>query len=149
VAYRFSNGDQNPISGVVIDKTGALYGITYVGTYKFFGGAVTFISSFSDIPPGAYSPSGGVILDRAGNVYGTTAAGGQFGDGTVYKLTAPTYSQTILHSFAGGADGWNPQGPLTLGPHGVLFGTTQIGGNQGCQLGFGGTGCGTVFEVVP
>lgn len=149
VGYRFSNDDENPNSGVVIDKTGALYGTTYTETYRFFGGALKRISSFSDVPPGGYSPTAGVILDGAGNVYGTTGAGGQYGDGTVYKLTAPTYSQTTLHSFAGGTDGWNPEGPLTLGPHGELFGTTQIGGNQGCELGFGGIGCGTVFRIVP
>jgi uncharacterized repeat protein (TIGR03803 family) len=138
-----------------MDKTGALYGITYVETYKFFGGALTVIGNFSDIPPNGYAPTGGVILDAAGNVYGTTGAGGQFGDGTVYRLTPPAsgnapWPQTILHSFAGGTDGWNPEGPLTLGPHGELFGTTQIGGNQGCtQFESGGTGCGIAFEIVP
>jgi len=150
VAYRFTNGDQNPGSGVVIDKAGALYGITYVEAYRFSGGALTVIDGFSDLPPNGYAPTGGVILDGAGNIYGTTAAGGQYGKGTVYKLTPPTYSQTILHSFAAGMDGWNPQGPLTLGPQGALFGTTQIGGNDGClQYESGGSGCGTIFKVVP
>lgn len=150
VAYRFSNRDQNPTSGVVIDPAGAIYGITYVEAYKFAGGALTVIDSFSDVPPNGYAPTGGVILDSAGNVYGTTGAGGQYGKGTVYKLTAPTYAQTILHSFAAGTDGWNPEGPLTLGPHGALFGTTQIGGNDGClQYESGGSGCGTVFQVTP
>jgi len=149
VNYRFSNRDENPSSGVVIDKAGAVYGITYVEAYKFSDGALTVIDGFSDIPPNGYAPTGGVILDGAGNLYGTTGAGGEFGDGTVYKLTAPTYSQRILHSFAAGTDGWNPEGPLTLGPDGVLYGTTQIGGNQGClQYESGGIGCGTVFEVV-
>lgn len=154
VAYRFNNGDENPNSGVVIDKTGAVYGSTLVETYRFYEGAVTIIGTFSDIPPNGYAPTGGVVVDGSGNVYGTTAAGGQFGDGTVYKLTPPTsgsgpWPQTVLHSFAGGTDGWNPEGPMTLGRDGVLFGTTQIGGNSGCQLGFGGIGCGTVFRVVP
>jgi uncharacterized repeat protein (TIGR03803 family) len=149
VAYRFSNADQNPTSGVVLDQTGALYGITYVEAYKFLDGAFTVIGTFSDIPPNGYAPTGGVILDAAGNVYGTTGAGGQYGKGTVYKLTAPTYSQTTLHSFAGGADGWNPEGPLTPGPREIL-GTTQIGGNDGCtQFESGGIGCGIVFRIVP
>ena len=150
VGYRFTNADENPNSSVVIDKTGALYGTTYIETYRFFGGDLKVISSFSDVPPGGYSPTAGVILDSAGNVYGTTGAGGQYGYGTVYKLTAPTYLQTTLHSFAAGTDGWNPEGPLTLGPGGVLYGTTQIGGNQGCNVfgAEGGTGCGTVFEIV-
>jgi hypothetical protein len=30
----------------------------------------------------------------------------------------------------------------------MIFGTTQFGGNQRCQSA-GGTGCGTVFELVP
>jgi uncharacterized repeat protein (TIGR03803 family) len=150
VVYRFSNDDQNPTSGVVMDQTGALYGITYVEAYKFSHGAFTVIGSFSDIPPNGYAPTGGVIPDSAGNVYGTTGAGGQFGKGTVYKLTPPGYTQTTVHSFAGGTDGWNPEGPLTFGPHGELFGTTQIGGNGGCtQFESGGIGCGIVFQIVP
>ncbi len=148
VVHRFGNRDQNPSSGVVIDKAGALYGITYTETYKFLYGAFLVIGKFSDIPPNGYAPTGGVILDRQGNVYGTTGAGGQFGKGTVYKLTPPAYSQTILHSFAAGDDGWNPEAPMTLGPD-ALYGTTQIGGNQGCNLGFGGTGCGIVFRITP
>jgi uncharacterized repeat protein (TIGR03803 family) len=149
VLHRFSNGDQNPTSGVVIDKSGALYGITYVETYKFSGGALTVIATFSDCPGCGYAPTGGVVLDNAGNVYGVTAAGGQFGYGTVYKLALPNYSQVLLHSFAAGTDGWNPEGPLIIGPNGTLYGTTQDGGNQGCQLGFGSVGCGIIFEVTP
>ena len=68
MVYRFSNDDQNPTSGVVLDQTGALYGITYVETYKFFDGAFTVIGSFSDVPPNGYSPTGGVIPDSTGNV---------------------------------------------------------------------------------
>jgi hypothetical protein len=149
VVHRFSNVDQNPISGVVIDKSGALYGVTYVEAYKFLDGALTVIGTFSDCPGCGYAPTGGVVLDSAGNVYGVTAAGGQFGYGTVYKLALPDYSQSVLHSFAAGTDGWNPEGPLIIGPNGALYGTTQDGGNQGCQLGFGSVGCGIVFEVVP
>jgi uncharacterized repeat protein (TIGR03803 family) len=153
VSHRFSPDDSNPTSGLAIDSSGALYGITYTETYRFAGGALTVIDPFTDTGSNARAPTGGVVVDAAGNVYGVTGAGGQFDDGTVYKLTPPAspngaWTQTILHSFAGGADGWNPEGPLTLGPGGVLYGTTQIGGNQGCQLGFGGEGCGTVFRIV-
>ena len=41
------------------------------------------------------------LVDRAGNVYGTTAAGGQYGDGTVYELTAPNYTYATLSGFRG------------------------------------------------
>ena len=65
VAYRFRNIDQNPTSGLAVDSSGAVYGVTYVETYKFANGAFSVISSFSDIPPNGYSPTGGVVLDRA------------------------------------------------------------------------------------
>lgn len=149
VLHRFSNADQSPISGVVIDSSDALYGVTYVETYKFFKGSLAVIGTFFDCTGCGYAPSGGVVLDHAGNVYGVTAAGGEFGYGTVYELALPDYSQRVLHSFAAGTDGWNPEGPLTIGPLGALYGTTQDGGNQGCQLGFGSAGCGIVFEVIP
>lgn len=70
------------------------------------------------------------------------------GHQTIYKLALPNDSQVVLHSFAAGTDGWNPEGPLIIGPNGALYGTTQDGGNQGCQLGFGSVGCGIVFEGV-
>jgi uncharacterized repeat protein (TIGR03803 family) len=147
IAYRFRNLDQNPTSGLVIDKNDALYGVTYVETYKFQGG-FTVIGNFSDIPPNAWAPAGGVAVDSEGNVYGVSAAGGQSGKGTVYKLTPPAYSQTVVYSFAGGTDGWNPEAPPILGPRGVIYGTTQIGGNQLCKQEFG-AGCGIVFQVIP
>jgi uncharacterized repeat protein (TIGR03803 family) len=150
VAYRFSNLDQNPTSDVTIDSAGAVYGVTYVETYKFSSGGFTVIDNFPDHnAPSAYAPTGGVVIDSAGNVYGTTGAGGQYNDGTVYKLTPPSYAETILHSFAGGTDGWNPEGPLTFGTGGVLFGTTQIGGNTACDYDDAKDGCGTVFQVTP
>jgi hypothetical protein len=146
--FRFSPADGSPTSGVVIGKDGALYGITYIEGYELVGSVLTRISG--TLP----EPSGGLILDASGNAYGTTGGGGEFDDGTVYRLTPPeggstSWTQTILHNFAGGTDGWNPIAPLTLSPSGALYGTAMIGGNQGCQLGLRSVGCGVVFEVTP
>jgi len=149
VAYRFHRKDLNAVSGVAIDSQGAVYGVTDIETYKFLNGNFSVIANFSNYPPSGYAPSGGVVVDCAGNVYGTTAAGGQNGYGTVYQLTPPNYTYATLHDFAGGTDGWNPEGPMILGSGGAPYGTTQIGGNNGCQLGFGGTGCGIIFRLVP
>jgi uncharacterized repeat protein (TIGR03803 family) len=52
---------------------------------------------------------------------------------------------TVLHSFAGGSDGANPQGSLTKDTAGNLYGTTSQGGGTGCS----GYGCGTVFKLAP
>lgn len=60
---------------------------------------------------------------------------------------ARTYTESILHSFAGSPDAASPEAGLILDEAGNLYGTTTAGGNhQSCPGGFG-TGCGTVFEL--
>jgi uncharacterized repeat protein (TIGR03803 family) len=55
-------------------------------------------------------PLASLIRDAAGNLYGTTSGGG-FGYGVVFKRT-PTGTETVLHSFTGGADGAGPRAGL-------------------------------------
>jgi uncharacterized repeat protein (TIGR03803 family) len=48
--------------------------------------------------------------DSAGNIYGTTVLGGDFGGGTVFRLS-PTpngWVHTVLYNFTGGSDGGEP-----------------------------------------
>ncbi|MBV9990704.1 MAG: hypothetical protein JOZ72_05360 [Alphaproteobacteria bacterium] len=87
---------------------------------------------------GAY-PSGDLQQDKDGNLYGTTHAGGVSGGGTIFKLdTAGTLS--VLYSFAGGADGRDPEaGVFVDQATGDLYGTTTAGG---------GSGNGGVFRVT-
>jgi uncharacterized repeat protein (TIGR03803 family) len=83
-----------------------------------------------------------LIFDHTGSLYGYTPAGGTDNYGTVFKLTPATgggWTETVLHSFAGGTDGANPSG-LTLSSSGELYGTTLNGGT------YNG---GTVFKIVP
>src|SRR5580765_8146514 len=63
--------------------------------------------------------------DSAGNIYGTTVLGGDFGSGTVFKLS-PTPSgwvHTVLYSFTSGVDGGEPYKGVTLDREGNLYGT--------------------------
>jgi uncharacterized repeat protein (TIGR03803 family) len=104
------------------------------------------------------SPYAGVVVDANGVLYGTTELGGaqpcdHNGCGVVFSLTPPsapggTWTETILHTFTGeNGDGVTPYAGVTLGPNGVLYGTTAGGGairNDSC-----GAGCGVVFELVP
>ena len=86
-------------------------------------------------------PEAGLVRDAAGNLYGTTLnGGGQFGYGTVFKVT-PDGTESVLHSFAGApSDGRYPQwGSLTLDAAGNLYGTTYNGGEFDS---------GTVFKVT-
>ncbi len=82
-------------------------------------------------------PGAGLVADKAGNLYGTAMSGGVSGQGVVFELSPPVagatgWTQTVLYSFTGGADGGVPQARLTLGRKGVLYGTaTQGGGGQG------------------
>ncbi len=76
--------------------------------------------SFSD---GEY-PAGGVIQASDGNFYGTTSSGGDFGFGTIFRMT-PTGATTVVHAFSGGADGSRPASRLVQGTDGDLYGMSS------------------------
>jgi uncharacterized repeat protein (TIGR03803 family) len=83
--------------------------------------------------------------DSHGNIYGTTVLGGEFGGGTVFKLS-PTpggWEHTILYSFTGGADGGEPYKGVTLDGEGNLYGTAVTGGSGSCE-----GGCGVVYKLT-
>lgn len=102
--------------------------------------ALTTLYSFTGGANGA-NPSAGVIFGGNGSLFGTTPVGGSAGYGTIYEVTPGTpWTQTVLYSFQGGADGANPDAALTKGTGGVFYGTTSAGG---------ATGNGTVFELTP
>jgi uncharacterized repeat protein (TIGR03803 family) len=72
-----------------------------------------------------------------GNFYGVTAEGGDFGFGSVFRIT-PEGEELVLYSFAGGPeDGGAPQS-LMEATDGNFYGTTSSGG---C--------CGAVFKLTP
>jgi uncharacterized repeat protein (TIGR03803 family) len=122
------------------------------------GGAWTYaiLYSFQGGKDG-YLPIGDLAFDSAGNLYGSTEFGGGKGTtcdpdyqycGTVFKLSPPKtkggkWTEKVLHSFAAGTDGANPNGGLVLDSAGDIFGTTAFGGSTRCQ----GPGCGTAFEL--
>jgi len=100
------------------------------------------IHSFTGAPDGA-NPSAGLTLDRAGNLYGTTTWGGDTGGGTVFRLSRHSSGWTLtpLYNFHG-PDGLEPQGRVTFGPDGTLYGTTALGQGDSCS-------CGNVFNLKP
>lgn len=89
----------------------------------------------------------GVVIDGAGNLYGTAYQGGASQWGLAYEVSrsGSTWTETTLHTFAGGADGAGPSTNLVLNGS-DLYGTTEYGGGAGnCN----GGGCGTVFQLAP
>jgi len=106
----------------------------------------TVLHSFDFGTGDGANPQSDLIADSAGNLYGTTLYGGAGGSGfgTVFMLT-PTedpniWTETVLYAFQGGPDGANPNGGLAINRKGVLFGTTQAGGQANS---------GAVFQLSP
>jgi hypothetical protein len=167
--YSFTNtGDGSRPNPPIIGPGGILYGATGANTvyaltppsspdgpwseqtiYTFLGG-----SSDGSGPTGplirSTSPDGQLVL------YGTTAFGGSASFGTVYSLTAlpspsGAWTEEVLHFFAGkvhgSTDGAIPEA-LAMGPGGVLYGVTSVGGAGTCRAN-GVGGCGTIFSLTP
>ncbi len=146
------DGGRNPFAPPIADKNGALYGTTQHGGGKGEGAVFKLVPSgttynettlwnFSGTPDGA-EPVAGLIADKAGALYGTTRiGGGEQNFGTVFKLTpsGKTYTESVIHTFAGGSDGFWPTAGLTADKKGALYGTTSMAG---------GSGYGTAFRLV-
>jgi uncharacterized repeat protein (TIGR03803 family) len=97
--YSFQNGNDgnSPISNLVSDAAGNLYGTTSeggLGSGTIFklspvgGGHWTesVVHSFEGPPDGGFSYNG-MVVDPFGNFYGATVHGGTADDGCVYKFT--------------------------------------------------------------
>jgi uncharacterized repeat protein (TIGR03803 family) len=151
-SFRGGGGGYHPSSGLIRHGNGSIYGTTGLGTEHTQGtvyrvskaGKMKVLYRFSGHQDGG-DPEASVVQDKAGNFYGTTTEGGEFRNGTVFKLD-PTGKLTVLYSFTGGSDGLMPT-DLLLGRDGNLYGTTYAGGSSNCTFGIGG--CGVVFKVTP
>jgi uncharacterized repeat protein (TIGR03803 family) len=175
-AYGADDG-ANPHAGLIMDQSGALYGVTgfggstsgtYIGHGTVFkltplnaartAWTETVLYRFAGGTDGK-NPWDALTHDAAGNLYGTTLYGGDGpcydGCGTVFKLSpgatpeAP-WTKTTLLRFNGQNGGGAPQGKLLLGSSGALYGTTYKGGPGQCTDGLGYViGCGVVFRLTP
>jgi hypothetical protein len=114
------NGDgASPQGGLVIDKSGNLYGTT------------------------AYGGTGTCVLLRilvgCGTVFELSPP----------ETKGGPWVETVLYSFNAGKDGYVPHGDLTFDNVGNLYGATLFGGTQGSNCDPFYQGCGTVFKLSP
>ncbi len=170
VLHDFTGGNngENPSGNLVFDRSGNLYGATFLGgstsycpgngcglIYKLSRAAggnwnSTPIHVFGGKPDGA-NPLAGLVYDGVGSFYGTTASGGNpgvcqsgvSGCGTVFQLSMQPggeWKTTILHTFTGESDGAHPEAGLIRDAAGNLYGTTSAGG---------ASQSGVVFKLSP
>jgi uncharacterized repeat protein (TIGR03803 family) len=127
----------HPTSGLVIDRTGNVYGTTPNGGSGNFGlvfelspGASGWTETVLHHFGGVFRPQGGLVFDPQGNLYGTANGGGPSGCGGVFELTPSSgnWNMKVLHAFRCGSDGANPEGTLAFDNMGRIFGTTNQGG---------------------
>jgi len=138
VIHAFGGPDgSHPMSGMIFDGAGNLYGTTEVGG-RYSQGSVfelspsgsnwvaTTLYSFEAGSDGA-GPAGGLVFDQAGNLYGTDVVGGSGGGGTVFELSPSggSWTYALLYSFPGGSA---PFDSLVMDGAGNLYGTAQAGG---------------------
>lgn len=148
-----ADGGGGSAGKLLIDPTGKIYGACTVGGVNGLGtiyevsrvnGRITFTTlyAFQDSPDGGL-PYGGLVFDKSGNLYGTTYYAGANDLGTVYTLIRNngTWTEKVLYSFQGGADGSSPISTLVADRHGNFYGTTSADG--------GSCGCGTIFRMTP
>lgn len=134
-----------PVANGLERNAGKLYGTTPNGGEADAGvvfqltakGKEQVLYAFTGGSDGA-NPNGGVVHDPAtGDIYGTAAAGGDTGNGVIFRLSSKG-KFTVLHSFTG-ADGQAPIGSLVRDPLGNLYGVASAGGKNSS---------GTVFELT-
>jgi uncharacterized repeat protein (TIGR03803 family) len=135
---------------LVSDKSGNLYGSSLFGGTGNAGTVFKLTRSSSGYTESVFynftggsdggNPHAALILDSAGNLYGTTSSGGSSGFGTVFELknSNGSWTESVLHTFAGGSDGASPYASVIFDTAGNLYGTTSAGGSNNS---------GTIFEL--
>jgi uncharacterized repeat protein (TIGR03803 family) len=144
VLYNFTGGADGAYPNAVIqDLLGNLYGTTSGGGGAAGAGVVfkldrrgreTTLYSFTGGSDGGY-PYAVVVEDWAGNLYGTASSGGATNQGVVFKVDQRG-NETVLHSFAGGADGAYPYGSLIIDFAGNLYGDASYAGTANAGVVF-------------
>jgi hypothetical protein len=127
-----TNAFQNPAGAVILLKAASNYAVRR--TLYTFG-------AFGAYPRGGVTLQGSIIL-------GTTYQGGSGAGGTAFSLgELSAITPTVLHAFSIQApdDAYNPESGLTAGPDGLLYGTTNLAGQQGSP----NQVLGAVFQVGP
>jgi uncharacterized repeat protein (TIGR03803 family) len=144
ILYTFKGGSDGsePFTGVILDKSGNVYGTaTFGGTGGNNGGIVfelmavsdyakTVLHNFNRLTDPAEDFPNGLTFDASGNLWGMT-------EYALFKLSPGTsgWTETFVFNW-GQTPGWSTAfTPLIIDSHGVIWGTDTWGGQA--------------FKVVP
>jgi uncharacterized repeat protein (TIGR03803 family) len=137
VLYTFqgTTDGASPDAGLIADHAGNLYGTTYGGGSFNYGLVFKLNTSGHEIVKhnftggsDGYFPFTPLLRDAHGNLYGVTAQGGTDSYGVVYKIDTAG-NESILYTFAGGANGCYPSQGLIMDKPGTLYGTFGLCGS--------------------
>jgi uncharacterized repeat protein (TIGR03803 family) len=138
--HEFAGGDDDgwrPLGSLIISGS-TLYGMTnfggYYGTGTIFkiqtnGSTFALLHEFSGGADDGNYPVDSLIISGS-SLFGMTYYGGDYENGTIFKIQTDGSGFTLLHEFAGGPnDGEEPEGSLILSDS-TLYGLTPLGGDN-------------------
>src|SRR5258708_164574 len=143
VIYNFTGKGSDgatPYGGPILDRSGNLYGTTYLGG-SFGSGSIyrlspsgsswtyTSLYSLKGGSDGAGPAFGSLAMAPNGALFGTTEGGGFFG--TAFEVCACPGREMVIHSFGTGTDGAQPIGGVVFDAAGNFYRTTSLGGADG------------------
>jgi uncharacterized repeat protein (TIGR03803 family) len=145
-SFNVPNG-ANPESSLTLGTDGLFYGTTISGgsssqgtifSFNPTSNVLSFLASFNG-SNGNQPRDASLTLGNNGLFYGITRTGGSSDQGTIFSFNPTGNVLSSLASF-NGSNGLFPQASLTLGPDGLFYGTTQLGGSSNN---------GTIFSFNP
>jgi uncharacterized repeat protein (TIGR03803 family) len=153
ILYAFKGGSDGsqPATGVILDKTGNVYGTTWLGGTHIGSGTVfelmaakgytkSVLHNFNVLTDPAKSTPHTLLFDASGNLFGTT-------EEALYKLTHESsgWTESLIWAFDNSQDqGANTvYAPAVMDSQRNFWGTTLWGGLAGPNNG------GTAWKIVP
>ena len=125
-----------PMGALLQAKDGKIYGTTYEGgaankgvLFQFDPLTNDYIVKVDFDGTNGSSPFGELMQANNGKIYGMTREGGATNNGVLFQFDPAKSIYTKKFDFDGAANGKFPEGGLTPGADGKLYGVTTNGGN--------------------